>query len=124
MGARPPEGAIRPAAVPQEMTPKRKASMRLIEEGNELIGAKEYERAASAFRDAINIDASNGVAYYYLAFAYIMLEKPDEASGLLDKAQALLRDDQRWQEIIEDLRMEIGAPATKSFPHPSAVETF
>jgi|GEM_PF-2211513 len=95
------------------VTPQRQASMRLVERGKALMDAKDYGRAAGAFRDAVNVDTSNGVAYYYLAAADARLDQPDLAIGLLDKAEALLGADAEWMDKIDALRRELGAPETK-----------
>lgn len=83
--------------------------MRLVEKGKPILDAENAEQAANIFRDAINIDASNGIAYYYLAAANAKLGETETALGLLDKTEALLGADEEWMKKIEELRSEIGA---------------
>lgn len=87
-----------------KVTPKRHASMRLVERGKTMIDENDPEAAVSVLRDAINIDPSNGVAYFYLANANIALGNAESAAGLLDKAEALLGADEEWMEKIDELR--------------------
>jgi len=102
---------IRPAeqqqATPVAATPKGVASQRLVENGLTLLDRKNYDLAAVRFQDAINVDPRNGQAYYYLALADFYLEQYDAAVGLLDKAETLLGNDDRWVERIENLRASI-----------------
>jgi len=62
--------------------------------------------------DAVNVDSSNGVAYYYLAVASAKQGKAEVAEGLLDKAEALLGADEEWGARIDDLRANLGAPGS------------
>jgi tetratricopeptide (TPR) repeat protein len=109
-----PKSVIRPAApATAPATPARQASDRLVAKGQALLDAKDYERAASAFREAANVDAQNGAAYYYLALAQARLGQPDVAAGLLDKAEALLNGDPEWTARIDELRAEVGGAPPK-----------
>jgi tetratricopeptide (TPR) repeat protein len=109
-----PKDVVRPEQQAQDAvaTPARLASNRLLDRGKAQLDSRDYSRAATTLRDAINVDTTNGAAYYYLALAQARLEQPDLALGLLDKAEALLGSDEGWAAMIEDLRREIGAPAT------------
>lgn len=119
---RPEQGeVIRPTKVapPSEvLTPERRASMKLVENGQAHLDLDEFELAMTTFRDAVNVDTTNGVAYYYLALTHYYLGRPDQASGLLDKADALLADDEAWKAKVMELRVELGeeTPATYSAP--------
>lgn len=111
-GRRPPAEVIRPAQVSpaDEMaSPERRASMRLVEQGRLLLDQDELEGATVAFRDAVNLDGTNGVAYYYLALAYAEMDRPEIALGLLDKAEAMLGYDEEWMDRIDELRIELGS---------------
>lgn len=81
--------------------------MRLVTQGNTAMESGDANKAATFYRDAINVDSSNGVAYYYLANAKSTLDEDDVAMGLLDKADALLGADTEWQIKIESLRVQI-----------------
>ena len=106
-----PPKEVKEVSRPQQAasTPQRKASSRLVEKGMLFLDDADYERAASVFRDAVNVDTTNGIAYYYLAFAHARMEEPDVALGLLDKAEALLGYDEDWTKRIDELRGELGA---------------
>ncbi len=119
-----PKEVIRPAEAPaaaaaaQAATPKRHASMRLVEKGNAMLEAQEYDRATTFFRDAINVDGTNGVAYYSLALTRARQDEGDAALGLLDKAEALLGADPEWMTRIAELRAEIGGEPSPFAPTP------
>ncbi|MFH0800008.1 MAG: hypothetical protein V2A66_07515 [Pseudomonadota bacterium] len=119
---KPPPEAVRTNARPstaETATPQRQASMRLVEKGKALMDAQNFDRASATFRDAINVDASNGLAYYYLAAADAKTAQAAVALGLLDKAEALLGADAEWMDRINELRSELGAPASKpTVPSP------
>jgi len=91
-----------------ENTPRRKASDRIVEKGMLEFQSKKYEQALQLFQDAVNVDSSNGVAYYYLALTNIELDRKNAANGLLDKAEALLSHEPGWLEKIENVRKSIG----------------
>lgn len=92
------------------MTPKRQASLRLVERGQTLMEQGQKEQAAAAFRDAVTVDGTNGIAYYYLASAKAAQGEKALALGLLDKAEALMGADPEWMLKINDLRASMGAP--------------
>lgn len=91
--------------------------MRLVDRGRALLETEEFDRAAASFRDAINVDVSNGVAYYWLAFAEARLGESQAALGLLDKAEALVGADNEWMGKIDELRAELGVvPSPRIVP--------
>jgi tetratricopeptide (TPR) repeat protein len=108
----PSEGAVGSEAA---ATPKRRASDRLVEKGQTHLQSEEYDLAASAFRDAVDVDSTNGAAYYFLALTYLHLGQPDLSAGFLDKADALLGSDEEWSLKIQDLRDQLGS-ATPELP--------
>lgn len=110
---------MRPASVPsvdEVGTPERAASMRLVDRGKALLDDDQFERAASSFRDAINVDSTNGVAYYYLALVYSYLDRAELAAGVLDKADSLLGQDEEWKAKIDELRGELGGTPPAQYP--------
>jgi len=88
------------------------------------MNAKNYEQAAQLFQDAVNVDASNGVAYYYLASADANLGQQDTAFGLLDKAESLLRDDRYWMDRIEELRASISGEKPSAIKPPPVFDQY
>lgn len=116
-----PKDAIRPyeQAAPAPVTPARQASNRLVEKGKSLLDAGALERAQATLRDAVNVDAGNGVAYYWLAIAQGRLGETDAALGLLDKADAMLSRDPEWSEKIDQARKDLGVgPSNHIVPSP------
>lgn len=94
------------------VTPQRQASMRLVDMGVGQLNVEANDRAAGYFMDAVKVDSSNGVAYYYLALANAKLGQQAVARGLLDKAEALLGADDEWRAKINELRGGLDAPVT------------
>ena len=92
------------------VTPQRQASMKLVEKGKALIDRRDPEQAASVLMNAVNVDPSNGVAYYYLAVANEEMGQHDVAMGLCDKAEALLGAVDSWLVRINQLRGGIDEP--------------
>lgn len=114
-----PAEVSRPPAAPEVITPQRRASDRLVQKGMGQLDSRNYENALQIFQEAVNVDATNGAAYYYLALTNDYLGEKDTAMGLLDKAESLLGHDPLWLEKIDDLRMEISGekiPGTTSPP--------
>lgn len=88
------------------------------------MAADEYERAASVLRDAINIDSTNGVAYFYLAECDAKLGQTEVALGLLDKAEALLGANTEWMTKIDELRASLGGPSSRPLAPSPIDQTF
>lgn len=88
-------------------TPQRNASARIMDKGVTELNAGNYEQALQTFQSAVNVDSSNGIAYYYLALSNFKLERPDVALGLLDKAEALLQHAPVWMDKVQTLRSSI-----------------
>ena len=95
------------------MTPQRQASMKLVDKGKAMLDANDPSRAADTLMAAVNIDSTNGVAYYYLAVANEKLGQHDVAMGLLDKAEALLGADDEWRARIDQMRGGMDASTPK-----------
>ena len=119
-----PAEVSRPAAAPQAETPQRKASDRLVEKGKASIDSKSYDQAAGLFQDAMNVDPSNGVAYYYLALTDHYLGQGGAAAGLLDKAESLLRGDKYWAQKIEELRTLVTGEKPQVAPLPPVIDQY
>jgi tetratricopeptide (TPR) repeat protein len=92
-------------------TPKGKASGKLLEEGRRQLAQGDFEAADHSFQEAINIDPTSGIAYYYLAKAKYEQGQLEQASGVLDKAEELLAGSKEWMEAISILRKMISRAA-------------
>lgn len=110
-----PKEIIRPE--PKEFasiqTPQRAASQQLINKGKDYLAAGNFDMAARTFQDAVSVDSSNGIAYYYLAKTRYHLKQYDQALGVLDKAESLLTNSAEWIETVSALRNEIQETAAK-----------
>lgn len=93
--------------------------MRLVEKGKGYLDGGDFEKAKSVFRDAVNVDSNNGIAYYWLAITQARIGETDVAMGLLDKADALLSRDPEWSERIDQARKDMGVgPSNHVVPSP------
>lgn len=88
-------------------TPARSASTSLVSKGKRSLDEGDYAKALNTFKEAILIDSTNGVAYYYMAKTQFMLQNYDQAMGILDKAESLLQNSDEWLEAIKTLREQI-----------------
>lgn len=94
---------------PEEtLSPKREASLKMVEMGKEYLEKKELDKAVQTFQEAVNIDYENGVAYFFLAKALYLSRSFEDALGLLERAEALLAAYPDWLEEIYRLRFLIG----------------
>ena len=87
--------------------PARKASMGMVQKGKTYLTNNKYSNALGAFREAIIIDSTNGIAYYYMSKTRFYLDQFEEALGILDKAEALLATSEQWIEAVTMLRTQI-----------------
>ncbi len=95
-----------PLFVDQNQSPRRVASLRLVEKGIEAINAEKFDRAEQLFQNAMNVDPQNGIAYFYAAKISVLRVDVDRAEGFLDKAEVLIGHDEYWSEMIAELRAE------------------
>lgn len=119
-----PSEVSRPPATPEVMTPQRRASDRLVQKGVNQLDSRNYENALQALQEAVNIDGTNGIAYYYLALTNDYLGEKDAAMGLLDKAESLLGHDPSWLEKIDDLREDLSGEKTPGTPLPPVMDEY
>ncbi len=113
-----------PPSAPETLTPQRRASNKLVQKGIIELDKNNYVLAIQIFQEAINIDATNGEAYYYLALTNNYLGEKNTALGLLDKAESLLNNDPSWIEKIEALRSDITGEKSKGMSLPPLMDEF
>lgn len=82
------------AAREEETAARRAASDRLVERGRRLLEQERAREAAGVLERAVRRDPSNGHAYLALARARVRLGEAGSAVGLLERASALLREDE------------------------------
>lgn len=90
-------------------SPQRLASMEIVERGRVAMARREWDKALQSFQEAVTVDGTNGIAYYYLAKTRYELRQPAQAMGLLERAEALLGDSAEWLENVAELRAMIQA---------------
>jgi hypothetical protein len=87
-------------------TPRRAASLRLTDEGRQLIEAGDYAKALNRLEKTIAIDSTNAYGYYYLAKAHHHLGRHQESLNFLDVAESRLSGDPYWLAEVYALRGE------------------
>ncbi|MBI2342721.1 MAG: tetratricopeptide repeat protein [Deltaproteobacteria bacterium] len=97
-------------------SPQRAASMRVVDQGRGELSRGQLDAALQTFQEAVTLDGSNGVAYYYLARAHYQLGHHEQAMGLLERAEALLGKNAGWELTIEALREMIRNEADGTNP--------
>ncbi|MDO8462328.1 MAG: tetratricopeptide repeat protein [Deltaproteobacteria bacterium] len=98
-----------PPPVAEPTRPERNASNTLIVRGKNKLEVGETVAAAELFHEAINLDPTNGPAYYYLAYAKYRTGELSEVMDLLDRGENLLSGKKDWLEVIGQLRSEVQA---------------
>lgn len=95
------------AAVITANSPQRQASIQVVVQGKQFLSRQDFEKALQLFQEAVTLDGSNGIAYYYIARTQYELGQYNHAAGVLDRAEALLAESQEWQMSIQALREAI-----------------
>lgn len=96
-----------PPPVPEPSRPERNASNDFLLQGKEKLEAQEYPGAMNLFHEAINLDPSNGPAYYYLAWSKYLSGDNEEILEILDRAEGLLSGRKDWLPAIHSLRQQV-----------------
>jgi tetratricopeptide (TPR) repeat protein len=78
-------------------TPTAAASTRLVELGRKELNQSHFERAAAHFSKAIEIDAANAFAYFYLGLTRMQTAKYPQATGLFRRASDLFSTSAQWR---------------------------
>jgi hypothetical protein len=93
--------------------PRTAASLRLTGQAKRLIESKRPDDALGILEKAINIDATNGQNYYYLAEAWIMKGNKTQAAEFNRMAGIYLVDDASWKAKIWQQKDRIGRMKNK-----------
>lgn len=99
--------------VPEPLSPKREASQRIVQAGQEYLEAGDADKAVQTFQEAINVDPENGVAFYFMSLGLYRLRLFDDALGILERADALLAPYPEWHEEVVRLRYLIESTKEK-----------
>jgi tetratricopeptide (TPR) repeat protein len=90
-------------------TPQRRASLRVVEEGRGHLLSGRTRDATVRFQRALQIDPTNGFAYYWLGRARIASGDARGAVGVLQKAESLLGPYPEWRQQASQLLASLGA---------------
>lgn len=107
-----PKPETRPAPVTlgapeEEETPERAASNALVEEGKTAFERGSLDRAGDVFQEAVSVDPTHGVPYYYLALVKMKSGEYGGVWGFLEKAEDLLARKPEWTAKLKSLREEL-----------------
>ena len=83
---------------------RRRASVKLVQQGQDLLRTKNYKAALSQFERAIGVDATNPYSHYFVARAHYFLDNYRQSLSFLDVAEQKLAADGRWLAEIHVLR--------------------
>ncbi len=84
------------AKIKPETTPRRAASLRLTEEGRQLVDSGEYRKALQQLEKTIAIDSTNPYSYYYLGLVHFQMANHQASANFLDVAESLLSREPYW----------------------------
>ena len=83
------------------------AADQLINDGVAKLEASDYNMALSYFEEAVRLEPSYGVPYYWLAQTKLKAGDATRASHFLNKATQLLGNDPSWEEKLSELKTKI-----------------
>lgn len=84
--------------------PQRRASMKLVQQGRDLLRIENYKAALAQFERAIDIDATNPYSHYFVARAHYLLRDYRQSLDFLEVAEQRLAGDDPWLAEIHVLR--------------------
>lgn len=96
----PPLSGIGGSALPHQ----RRASLKLVQQGQELLRTGKYRGALAHFERAIDIDTTNPYSHYFVGRAHYFLENYRESLSFLEVAEERLTDNSQWLAEILALR--------------------
>ena len=84
--------------------PQRRASMKLVQQGRDLLRTENYKAALAQFERAIDIDATNPYCHYFVARAHYLLRDYRQSLDFLEVSEQKLAGDDPWLAEIHVLR--------------------
>jgi tetratricopeptide (TPR) repeat protein len=81
-------------------SPRALASLRLTDQGRELVEKGRPDDAIRILERAITLNSSNGQNYYYLAEAWLMKGVLRQASEFNQLAEQYLKGDPKWEDRV------------------------
>ncbi len=101
--------------------PRRRASMKLVQQGRVLLRNERYKAALGTFEQAVGIDATNPYSHYFIARTHYLLGNYRESLSFLEVSELKLGADARWLAEVHVLR---GRNATASGFHGRADKAY
>lgn len=92
--------------ITSETSPQRAASLRLTEEGRELLKNDDYDKGLSRLEKALAIDSTNPYVYYHLAQVHHLLTHYTESLNFLEVVEGRFTQEPSWQARILVLKGE------------------
>jgi len=84
--------------------PRRRASMKLVQQGRDLLRVENYRAALAQFERAIDIDTTNPYSHYFVARAHYLLRDYRQSLDFLEVSEQRLAGDDPWLAEIHVLR--------------------
>jgi tetratricopeptide (TPR) repeat protein len=91
----------------EDLSPRAQASLRLTEQGRILLEDGKTNDAISTFEQAINLNPSNGLNYYYLSEAWLSSGKFEQAAEFNRLAEIYLEESSEWTLKVNEQRVRI-----------------
>ena len=84
--------------------PQRRASMKRLQQGRDLLRTEKYKAALAQFERAIDLDATNPYSHYFVARAHYFLRDYRQSLDFLEVSELKLAGDDPWLAEIHVLR--------------------
>lgn len=95
-----PEEPLLIAKITPQTSPQRAVSLRLTEEGRNLLENQEYEKGLSRLEKAIAIDSRNPYSYYYLARVHYLMTHYLQSLNFLEIAEPTFAEEPNWSARV------------------------
>lgn len=91
----------------EDLSPRAQASLRLTEQGRILLEDGKTNDAISTLEQAINLNPTNGLNYYYLSEAWLLSGKFEQAAEFNRLAEIYLEESPEWMLKVNEQRGRI-----------------
>ena len=88
----------------EDLSPRAQASLRLTEQGRILLEDGKTNDAISTLEQAINLNPTSGLNYYYLSEAWLSSGKFEQASEFNRLAEIYLEESPEWTLKVNEQR--------------------
>ena len=86
----------------EDLSPRSQASLRLTEQGRVLLEEGKASDAIRMLERAINLDAANGLNYYYLSEAWLFKGKFKQSEEFNGLARIYLKESPEWMVRVTE----------------------